>query len=107
MRVCRAVRPWYAALVRTFVALVLAATACTPAAVATTPDPAPAEPAAAPATAAPDPCTPLPREEEPCHEPHKFCVVDWGSPGGHSTALWCRDGKWEIEHEANLPDEEG
>lgn len=50
-------------------------------------------------------CDPLPREGDRCGEGDGYCVISWGSPGGHSTALWCREGRWEIEHERNLPAE--
>jgi hypothetical protein len=50
-----------------------------------------------------DPCDPLPRVGEACDGARdSYCVVDWGEPGGWSTALWCRKGKWEIENEVNL-----
>lgn len=49
-----------------------------------------------------DPCDPLPKQGDPCDGSQGYCVVDWGEPGGWSTALWCRDGKWEIENERNL-----
>ena len=48
-------------------------------------------------------CDPLPQEGSVC-EGHGYCVVDWGSPGGQSTALWCRGGRWVLEREANLPE---
>jgi hypothetical protein len=49
-------------------------------------------------------CDPMPREGESCSEGDGFCVISWGSPGGYSSALWCRDGRWIIENESNLPD---
>jgi hypothetical protein len=48
-----------------------------------------------------DRCTPLPRAGTPCTG-SGWCVVDWGTPGGHSTALWCRNGTWVREEERNL-----
>ena len=47
-------------------------------------------------------CEPLPREGDACEE-SGFCVLTWGEPGGHSSALWCRDGYWVVEEELNLP----
>jgi len=47
-------------------------------------------------------CHPLPREGDTC-EGHGYCVISWGSPGGWSSALWCRGGRWEIENERNEP----
>lgn len=47
-------------------------------------------------------CSPLPRAGAPCSGEPRWCVVSWGAPGGHSTALWCRDGRWTIEEERNL-----
>lgn len=41
------------------------------------------------------------REGQPC-EGSGYCVISWGEPGGWSSALWCRDGRWEIENERNL-----
>jgi hypothetical protein len=58
------------------------------------------EPATAPTA---DPCVPLPNEGDACPESAGFCVESWGEPGGFSTALWCRDGKWQREEEVNLP----
>lgn len=55
------------------------------------------------AGAAVDRCEPMPKEGEDCAEGDGYCVISWGSPGGHSTALWCRDGRWQVEHERNLP----
>ena len=98
-----------------------------------TPDPAAGVPAPTPAatapgataTAQPDPvepdpasgrtvstddagrCDPLPKQGEACGERDGWCIVDWGEPGGHSTALWCREGRWEIESEVNLPADDG
>jgi len=48
-------------------------------------------------------CTPEPRPGTPCAPGQSWCVLDWGKPGGHSSALWCRGGVWHIEEEANLP----
>lgn len=50
-----------------------------------------------------DACQPLPKEGTPCVSEAGFCVISWGEPGGYSEALWCVDGRWEIEREANLP----
>jgi hypothetical protein len=52
-------------------------------------------------------CEPQPRAGAPCLAGDGFCVLSWGEPGGHSTALWCRGGRWEIEEEVNLPADEG
>lgn len=49
-------------------------------------------------------CEPMPRAGEPCAAGDSFCVVSWGKPGGFSSALWCRGGRWEIEEERNLPE---
>lgn len=48
-------------------------------------------------------CTPVPIEGTPCARGDSWCVLSWGSPGGHSSTLWCRDGRWEREEERNLP----
>ena len=48
-------------------------------------------------------CEPEPRAGQACVAGDGFCVQSWGEPGGHSTALWCRGGRWEIEEEVNLP----
>ena len=48
------------------------------------------------------PCDPLPNVGDPCDGKTPYCVADWGEPGGWSTALWCRDGHWQIEEEKNL-----
>ncbi|NOU26805.1 MAG: hypothetical protein HOO96_02770 [Polyangiaceae bacterium] len=48
-------------------------------------------------------CTPEPRPGTPCTAGESWCVLDWGKPGGHSSALWCRGGVWHIEEEVNLP----
>lgn len=48
-------------------------------------------------------CKPLPKAGSPCPAYAGYCVVDWGSPGGHSTALWCREGTWHLIEEVNLP----
>jgi pimeloyl-ACP methyl ester carboxylesterase len=50
-----------------------------------------------------DPCTPLPKVGEPCKAGSGACVESWGTPGGRSSALWCRDGRWRREEEDNLP----
>ncbi|MFV8755783.1 hypothetical protein ACNOYE_34970 [Nannocystaceae bacterium ST9] len=48
-------------------------------------------------------CEPTPREGDPCDAARdSWCVLDWGEPGGHSSALWCRSGRWELEQEVNL-----
>lgn len=49
-------------------------------------------------------CDPLPKEGAACGDGDSWCVVSWGEPGGFSSALWCRDGKWVREEEVNLPD---
>jgi hypothetical protein len=51
-------------------------------------------------------CEPEPREGQPCGPRDSWCALSWGQPGGHSRALWCRDGKWELEVEVNLPADE-
>lgn len=48
-------------------------------------------------------CEPEPRAGQACVAGDGFCVQSWGERGGHSTALWCREGRWEIEEEVNLP----
>lgn len=48
-------------------------------------------------------CEPMPREHSPCTDGAGYCVLDWGSPGGSSSALWCRDGRWAREEERNVP----
>jgi hypothetical protein len=48
-------------------------------------------------------CDPLPREDTPCTQEHAVCVITHGRPGGWSSALWCRGGKWVIEDERNIP----
>lgn len=48
-------------------------------------------------------CDPMPRVGAPCGDDDGYCVESWGTPGGHSSALWCRGGRWEREEEANLP----
>lgn len=64
-----------------------------------------------PAPPAPKPATPTPpkadrcakaREGAPCGQTPDFCVLDMGEPCGWSEALWCRDGVWALEKEANL-----
>lgn len=52
-------------------------------------------------------CEPEPRRGAPCLAGDGYCVLSWGEPGGHSTALWCREGRWQIEEEVNLPADEG
>jgi len=47
-------------------------------------------------------CDPVPHAGDPCGKRDSFCVLSWGEPGGFSSALWCRDGKWQIEEEVNL-----
>lgn len=51
-------------------------------------------------------CTPEPREGDACAADDGWCVLSWGEPGGWSEALWCRDGRWVLEREANLPPED-
>lgn len=53
--------------------------------------------------AASDRCTPLPKVGAPCKAGSGVCVESWGTPGGRSSALWCRDGRWQREEEDNLP----
>jgi hypothetical protein len=53
-----------------------------------------------------DHCEPMPVQGTECSPDHVYCVIDWGEPCGHSTALWCVDGTWKIEEEANLCDDE-
>lgn len=48
-------------------------------------------------------CTPEPKEGTTCAKGQSWCVLSWGQPGGHSSALWCRDGRWRREEEVNLP----
>jgi hypothetical protein len=48
-------------------------------------------------------CEPMPQEHSPCTVSEGFCVLSWGKPGGYSSALFCRDGRWVIENERNLP----
>ena len=48
-------------------------------------------------------CDPLPREDTPCPQEHAVCVISQGMPGGWTSAMWCRGGKWVIENERNLP----
>jgi hypothetical protein len=48
-------------------------------------------------------CSPFPREGTPCGPGDSYCVITWGEPGGWSAALWCRNGRWELEEERNLP----
>jgi hypothetical protein len=43
----------------------------------------------------------MPREGTPCAAGDSWCVISWGEPGGSSAALWCRDGRWVYEEEAN------
>ena len=105
----------------TFVACAIAMTvACDrpPATTAETPSTAPetAPPSAAkaePAATTPTTtrtsdgrCEPMPKESAPCTEGDSYCVESWGSPDGHSSALWCREGRWEREQERNLPADE-
>jgi hypothetical protein len=49
-------------------------------------------------------CEPMPREGTPCRAGDGWCVISWGTPGGRSSALWCRDRRWVLEEEANLPE---
>jgi hypothetical protein len=49
-----------------------------------------------------DPCQPLPHVGDPCSESELRCVISWGSPGGFSAELYCRDGRWTYEEESNL-----
>lgn len=48
----------------------------------------------------------MPEVDTPCGEDDSWCVESWGEPGGFSSALWCRDGRWVREEEANLPADE-
>lgn len=48
-------------------------------------------------------CEPEPRAGTPCLAGDGYCVLSWGEPGGHSSALWCRGGTWQREEEVNLP----
>ena len=48
-------------------------------------------------------CTPMPKVGDACRSGDGWCVESWGEPGGHSSALWCRDGTWQREQEVNLP----
>lgn len=48
-------------------------------------------------------CEPMPKKGEPCRAGDGYCVLSWGEPGGYSEALWCRDGRWQLEQERNLP----
>ena len=48
-------------------------------------------------------CVPEPREDQRCVDGEDYCLVSWGRPGGSSAALWCRQGRWTMEHEGNLP----
>lgn len=48
-------------------------------------------------------CTPMPKVGDACRDGDGWCVESWGEPGGHSSALWCRDGTWQREQEVNLP----
>ena len=66
------------------------------------------EPETAPVAAPePDHCDPLPSPGTPCEHEHGYCVITMGEPCGYSSAIWCRDGVWEIEEEVNLCDEDG
>jgi hypothetical protein len=42
------------------------------------------------------------REGQPCPAGASYCVIDWGEPGGWSSALWCEGGRWVYEKEKNL-----
>lgn len=64
---------------------------------------APSSPATTTRQVAGGGCDPMPKEGAPCSEDDGYCVESWGTPGGHSSALWCRGGRWEREEEANLP----
>lgn len=55
------------------------------------------------AAGATDPCSPMPKHGSACKAGSGFCVESWGTPGGRSSALWCRDGRWHREEEDNLP----
>ncbi|PCC74966.1 hypothetical protein SAMN02745121_08819 [Nannocystis exedens] len=48
-------------------------------------------------------CEPTPKAGDPCRADDGYCVLSWGEPGGYSEALWCRDGRWALEQERNLP----
>jgi hypothetical protein len=48
-------------------------------------------------------CEPMPKRGDPCRAGDGYCVLSWGEPGGYSEALWCRDGRWQLEQERNLP----
>ncbi|MCY0994443.1 hypothetical protein OV203_45390 [Nannocystis sp. ILAH1] len=48
-------------------------------------------------------CEPTPKTGDPCRAGDGYCVLSWGEPGGYSEALWCRDGRWQLEQERNLP----
>ncbi len=63
----------------------------------------PPGPTASSSAEVPDPCDPFPKEGAPCTPPSAFCVESWGKPGGYSSALWCRGGRWQREEERNLP----
>lgn len=63
----------------------------------------PPAPTASTSAEVPDPCDPLPKEGTPCTPPDTYCVESWGQPGGYSSALWCRGGRWTREEEHNLP----
>jgi hypothetical protein len=47
-------------------------------------------------------CEPTPREHSPCSDGEGYCLLSWGQPGGWSSALWCRGGRWTHENERNL-----
>jgi len=42
----------------------------------------------------------MPKQGDRCDD-DGYCEIDWGSPGGYSSAYWCVDNKWVIENEAN------
>lgn len=48
-------------------------------------------------------CEPMPKTGDPCRAGDGYCVLSWGEPGGYSEALWCREGRWQLEQERNLP----
>ena len=48
-------------------------------------------------------CEPMPKAGDPCRAGDGYCVLSWGEPGGYSEALWCREGRWQLEQERNLP----
>ncbi len=76
------------------------------AAARTEPAPLSSTPADEPDTAPPNTdnrCEPLPNEGARCGKRDGYCVLSWGQPGGSSAALWCRDGRWTLEEERNLP----